>query len=34
MPGANDVVNEDDVLVLIGPKTKIDDLIKETSKKG
>jgi trk system potassium uptake protein TrkA len=34
MPGANDVVNEDDVLVLIGPKIKIDDLIKETSKKG
>ncbi len=34
MPGANDVVNEDDVLVLIGPKTKIDDLIKETYKKG
>lgn len=34
MPGANDVVNEDDVLVLIGPKIKIDDLIQETSKKG
>ena len=34
MPGANDVVNEDDVLVLIGPKAKIDELITEASKKG
>ena len=34
MPGANDVINEKDVMVLIGPKTKIDDLIEETSKKG
>lgn len=32
MPGANDIVNKDDVLVLIGPKTKINDLINETSK--
>ncbi|MCD4797060.1 MAG: TrkA family potassium uptake protein [Candidatus Cloacimonetes bacterium] len=34
MPGANDVINEEDVLVLIGPKAKINDLINETSKKG
>jgi trk system potassium uptake protein TrkA len=34
MPGANDVINDDDVLVLIGPKSKIDELIEETSKKG
>ncbi len=30
MPGANDVIHEDDKLVLIGPKAKIDELIKET----
>jgi len=34
MPGANDIVNEDDVLVLIGPKIKINNLINETIKKG
>ncbi len=34
MPGANDVINEEDVMVLIGPKAKINDLINETSKKG
>jgi trk system potassium uptake protein TrkA len=31
MPGANDIINEEDVLVLIGPKSKINDLIKETA---
>ncbi len=31
MPGANDVINEEDILVLIGPKAKINDLIHETS---
>ncbi|HPR17095.1 MAG TPA: TrkA family potassium uptake protein [Candidatus Cloacimonadota bacterium] len=31
LPGANDMINEDDVLVLIGPKARINDLIKETS---
>ncbi len=34
MPGANDIVHEGDVLVLIGPKPKINDLINETEKKG
>lgn len=34
MPGANDIVHDDDVLVLIGPKSRINDLINETSKKG
>lgn len=34
MPGANDVVRADDVLVLLGPKSRINDLINETTKKG
>jgi len=34
MPGANDVIKDGDVLVLIGPKTKINDLINESVKKG
>jgi trk system potassium uptake protein TrkA len=34
MPGANDIINEGDVMVLIGPKIKIDELIEEISKKG
>ena len=34
MPGANDIIHDNDVLVLIGPKSKINDLINETSKKG
>lgn len=34
MPGANDIINEEDIMVLIGPKTKIDKLIEETNKKG
>jgi len=34
MPGANDIINEEDILVLIGPKTKINDLIKENSQKA
>ncbi len=34
MPGANDVIHDEDVLVLIGPKSKINDLINETFKKG
>ncbi|MBN2460142.1 MAG: TrkA family potassium uptake protein [Candidatus Cloacimonetes bacterium] len=34
MPGANDIVHEGDVLVLIGPKHKINELINQTSKKG
>ncbi|MDY6916025.1 MAG: TrkA family potassium uptake protein [Candidatus Cloacimonadota bacterium] len=33
MPGANDVVNEGDILVLIGPKNKINSLIQETERK-
>jgi trk/ktr system potassium uptake protein len=33
MPGANDIINEEDVLILIGPKPKVNDLIKETSQK-
>ncbi|MCK4957639.1 MAG: TrkA family potassium uptake protein [Candidatus Cloacimonetes bacterium] len=31
MPGANDVINEEDVLVLIGPKAMINKLINETT---
>ncbi len=31
MPGAKDVIEENDVIVLIGPKSKIDELIKETT---
>lgn len=31
LPGANDIINEEDVLVLIGPKSKINDLIRETA---
>lgn len=34
MPGANDIIKADNVLVLIGPKSKINSLISETSKKG
>jgi trk system potassium uptake protein TrkA len=34
MPGANDIIHDNDVLVLVGPKSKINDLINETSKKG
>ncbi|MBN1949305.1 MAG: TrkA family potassium uptake protein [Candidatus Cloacimonetes bacterium] len=34
MPGANDVVRADDVLVLLGSKSRINDLINETTKKG
>jgi trk system potassium uptake protein len=32
MPGANDIVNEEDVFVLIGPKAKVNELINETVK--
>jgi len=31
MPGANDVINEGDVLILLGPKGSIDKLIRETA---
>jgi trk system potassium uptake protein len=31
MPGANDKINEGDVLILLGQKKNIDDLIRETS---
>ncbi len=31
MPGANDIVNEGDVLILLGPKGNIDKLIYETA---
>ncbi|MCF7858744.1 MAG: TrkA family potassium uptake protein [Candidatus Cloacimonetes bacterium] len=34
LPGANDIINEEDVMVLIGPKARIDKLIEETNKKG
>jgi len=34
MPGANDIIHEGDVLVLIGPKHKINELIAETSREG
>ena len=33
MPGANDVIKEGDILVLIGSKTNIEELIEETSHK-
>jgi trk/ktr system potassium uptake protein len=33
-PGANDIVKDGDVLVLIGSKSKINNLINETVKKG
>ncbi|PKN79781.1 MAG: potassium transporter [Candidatus Cloacimonetes bacterium HGW-Cloacimonetes-1] len=33
MPGANDIVNDGDVLILLGPKGNIDKLIYETSVK-
>ncbi len=33
MPGANDVINEGDVMILLGPKGNIDKLIYETSLK-
>ncbi|MBC8384326.1 MAG: TrkA family potassium uptake protein, partial [Candidatus Cloacimonetes bacterium] len=32
LPGANDVINHDDVLVLIGPKVKINELITSSTK--
>ena len=31
MPGANDIINEGDVLILLGPKGNIDKLIYETA---
>ncbi|HNQ43498.1 MAG TPA: TrkA family potassium uptake protein, partial [Candidatus Cloacimonadota bacterium] len=31
MPGANDIVNEGDVMILMGPKGNIDKLIYETT---
>ena len=31
MPGANDVIKEGDVLVLLGPQARINDIIRETS---
>jgi uncharacterized protein with PhoU and TrkA domain len=31
MPGANDMVNEGDVLILLGPKGNIDKLIYDTA---
>jgi len=34
LPGANDIVQVGDVLVLIGPKSKINSLIDETERKG
>ncbi|KQC07533.1 MAG: potassium transporter [Candidatus Cloacimonas sp. SDB] len=34
MPGANDVIKDGDIIVLIGPKAKINDLINESVKKG
>jgi trk system potassium uptake protein TrkA len=33
MPGANDVVHEGDVLIILGPKGNIDKLIKDTVRK-
>ncbi len=33
MPGANDIIHEGDVLLLLGPKGNIDKLIMDTSKK-
>ncbi len=32
MPGANDVIKANDILVMIGPKAKINELISETAK--
>ncbi|HPT72148.1 MAG TPA: TrkA family potassium uptake protein [Candidatus Cloacimonadota bacterium] len=32
MPGASDIVNEGDVLILLGPQAKINQLINDTSK--
>lgn len=34
MPGANDIINDGDVLILMGPKGKIDRLIHESTQKG
>jgi len=34
LPGANDIVQDGDVLVLIGPKSRINNLIEEAEKKG
>ena len=34
MPGANDVINDGDILVLIGPKNNVTRLINESTKKG
>jgi len=31
MPGANDIIKPDDIMVMIGPKTKINQLINETA---
>jgi len=31
MPGANDMVNEGDVLIMMGPKANVDRLIHETT---
>lgn len=31
MPGANDTINEGDVLILMGPKSNVDKLIHETT---
>lgn len=33
MPGANDIINDGDVLILLGPKGNIDKLIMETARK-
>ena len=33
MPGANDIVHEGDILILLGPKGNIDKLIRDTSNK-
>jgi len=33
MPGANDIVHEGDILILLGPKGSVDKLIKDTSGK-
>ncbi|MFO7896114.1 MAG: TrkA family potassium uptake protein [Candidatus Cloacimonadales bacterium] len=34
MPGANDIIKDEDVMVLIGPKTRINELINETSERS
>ncbi len=34
MPGANDIIKDDDILVMIGPKVKINQLINETSNRS